>query len=244
MKTKTLSKRLTYAGLALWFALLSCNSLTTSVNQVRTESQTVKIKSATSASVQINFPAGELTVQDGDGNLLDADFQYNVDKWKPQVQYSENGAQGELVVDQPGSDQLPVGGTLVNTWTLLLTNDFPMELSINAGAGNSELNLSGLDLTALKIECGTGTTHVNLDGNWDHDVTVSISGGIGELKVNLPSQMGARVEMDTALVTVNANGLIVAENGYVNKAYGNTPHTLTLKLTAGVGSVLLTVPQE
>jgi len=34
----------------------------------------------------------------------------------------------------------------------------------------------------------------------------------------------------------------VADKVYVNKAYGNTPHILTLKLTAGVGSVTLTVP--
>ena len=90
--------RLVYAVLTMCMALLSCNLLTTSVNQVSNESQSVKIKSATSAKVQIEFAAGELTVEGGGGSLMDADFQYNVDEWKPQVQYSENGAQGELMV--------------------------------------------------------------------------------------------------------------------------------------------------
>jgi hypothetical protein len=244
MKTNTLSKRLAYASLAMCMALLSCNLLTTSVNQNRTESQSVEIKSVTSARVQIDFPAGELTVQDGARSLMDADFQYNVDKWKPQVQYRENGNQGELMVNQPGSDQLPVGGVLVNTWKLLLKNDIPMDLTISTGAGNSNLDLGGLDLLVLEIETGVGTTNIDLDGDWDHDVTASIQGGVGELKVNLPSQMGVRIEMETALVTVNTNGLIVAENGYINKAYGTSPHTLTLKLEAGVGSVALTVAQQ
>ena len=133
---------------------------------------------------------------------------------------------------------------MINIWKLLLKNDIPVDLSISTGAGNSELDLGSLDLTALKIESGAGTVNVNLDGNWDHDVTASIRGGIGELKVKLPSAIGVRVEMDTALVNVNANGLIVDGNGYINKAYGTSPYTLTLKLEAGVGSVILTVPQQ
>jgi hypothetical protein len=173
---------------------------------------------------------------------MDADFQYNVDKWKPQVQYSENDTRGELVVNQPGSDQLPVGGELVNTWKLLLKNDIPMELSIRTGAGNSKLNLGGLDVTAVIIENGTGTTHINLSGNWDHDVSVTIRGGIGELTVNLPAEMGVRVEMETGLASVTANGLIRDVNGYVNQALGTAPHTLSLKLETAMGSIVLVSP--
>jgi hypothetical protein len=54
--------------------------------------------------------------------------------------------------------------------------------------------------------------------------------------------MGVRVELDTALVAVTANGLINDENGYVNRAFGTAPHTLKLKLEAGVGSVVLIAP--
>jgi hypothetical protein len=243
MKTRTLSKRLAYAGLTLFMALLSCNVLTTSVNQVRTESQSVEIKSATSANVQIEFAAGELNIQSGTSNLMDASFRYNVDDWQPQVSYSENGTQGDLRVSQEGNDRVPVGGGLINQWEIQLRENVPMDLLIRTGAGNSQLELGGLDMTSLTVEAGAGVANVNLDGNWDHDVTVSIQGGVGELKVNLPSQIGVRVEMETALVTVNANGLIGTENGYVNKAYGATPHTLTLKLEAGVGSVVLAASQ-
>jgi len=242
MKNNTLKTRWALTGMALVLSLISCNLLTTSANQVITESQSVEIKSATSARIQIEIMAGELTVEGGGGSLMDADFQYDVDEWKPLVQYSENGAQGELIVSQPQSVRVPVGGGSINTWTLLLKNDFPMDLSITTHVGNSDLDLSELDLTALKIETGAGTTNINLDGNWDHDVTASINGGFGELMVKLPDEMGVRIEMDTGAVNVHANGLIVADEGYVNKAYGTTPHTLTLKLTAGAGSVTLTVP--
>lgn len=242
MKKVVSIKRVTCAVLALWVALLGCGRWATPANEVKTESQSVQPRSATSARIQVEFAAGELTVQDGAGSLMDADFRYNVDEWQPQVHYIENGAQGELLVSQPGSDRAPVGVGLINEWTLLLTKDVPLDLSIRAGAGNSEVDLTGLDLTSLNLETGAGVTNVNLAGNWDHDVTASIQGGVGRLTVNLPADMAVLVEMETALVNVSAMGLIVAENGYVNRAYGTAPHTLTLKLEAGVGSVTLTTP--
>jgi hypothetical protein len=65
---------------------------------------------------------------------------------------------------------------------------------------------------------------------------------VGELTVILPSEMGVRVNTDTALVSVIANNMIKDDDGYVNQAYGTAEHTLTLDLQAGVGSVTLTVP--
>jgi hypothetical protein len=242
MKKVASSKRLTFAGLALWFALVGCGLLTTSVNDVWTVSQSVNLESADSANVQIEFPAGELKVQGGTSSLMDASFRYNVDDWQPQVNYSENGTQGELVVSQPGDDKLPVGGGLVNEWDIQLGENIPMELLIRTGAGNSQLDLGTLDMNSLTVETGAGVTTVDLTGNWQHDVDVSIQGGVGELTVNLPSEMGVRVELETALVTVTANGLIKDENGYVNQAFGTAPHTLTLNLQAGVGSVVLVAP--
>jgi hypothetical protein len=242
MKKVTSLKRIIFAVMALWFAMVSCGLFTTSVNDVKTESQSVSLDSATSASVQIDFPAGELKVQNGASNLMEASFQYNVEDWQPQVQYSESGTQGELVVNQPGDNRVPVGGELVNEWEIRLSENVPMDLRISTGAGSSELDLGGLDMNSLTVETWAGTTTVNLDGVWEHDVDVSIQGGVGELKVNLPAEMGVLVEMNTALVTVTVNGLINDENGYVNRAFGTAPHTLKLKLEAGVGSVVLVAP--
>jgi hypothetical protein len=243
MKKGTLSMRLAYAGLALWFGMIGCGLLnTTRVSELKTETQSVDLGSASTASAQIEFPAGELKVEGGATSLMEASFRYNVSDWQPQVKYAENGAQGELLVSQQADDQLPVGGGLVNEWTIQLANDVPVDLTILTGAGNAELNLGALDLASLNIQAGAGVTKVNLDGKWQHDLDVSIEGGVGELTVILPAEMGVRINMETALVSVTANGLIKEKDGYVNKAFGTAPYTLTLKLQAGVGSVVLVAP--
>ena len=243
MKKKSVSLRLASAGFALWFGLIACGFLnTTRVDELKSETQSVDLDSASTASAQIEFLAGELKVEGGASSLMDASFRYNVPDWQPQVKYTENGAQGELLVSQQGDDQLPVGGGLVNEWTIQLANDVPVDLTILTGAGNAELELGALDLTSLNIQTGAGVTNVNLDGTWQHDLDVSIEGGVGELRVNLPAEMGVRVDMETALVSVSANGLTEDGNGYVNKNFGNAPYTLTLHLQAGVGSVVLVAP--
>ena len=243
MKKRDSTIRILCAGLALWFALIACGlPNTTRVGELKTETQSVDLGSASTASAQIEFPAGELKVEGGATSLMDASFRYNVSDWQPQVKYTENGAQGELLVSQQGDDQLPVGGGLVNEWTIQLANDVPVDLTILTGAGNAELNLGALDLASLNIQTGAGVTKVNLDGKWQHDLDVSIEGGVGELTVNLPAEMGVRVDMETGLASVTANGLIEDDNGYVNKAFGTAPYTLTLKLEIGMGSAVLVAP--
>jgi len=243
MKKQNLTIRILCACLALWFSLIACGFLnTTRMGEVKSETQTVDLDSASTVNAQIEFPAGELKVEGGANSLMEASFRYNVADWQPQVKYSENGEQGDLLVNQPRDDKLPVGGGLINEWTVQLANDVPMNLTIITGAGNAELDLGALDLSKLEVQTGAGVTNVNLDGTWQHDLDVSIEGGVGELTVNLPAAMGVRVNKETALVNVSADGLIVDGNGYINRAYGTAPYTLTLKLQAGVGSVVLVAP--
>ena len=99
--------------------MVSCSPPTTSFNEVRTESQTVNLEFVNSANVQIDFPAGELKVQSGTSNLMDASFRYNLDDWQPQVNYSKKGVQAELVVSrQPGADRMAVKSGLINEWEI------------------------------------------------------------------------------------------------------------------------------
>jgi hypothetical protein len=244
MKASSTYKRLGSALLALCLTVMGC-SITrfASVGDMKTETRSVDLGAADTAGVRIEMDAGELQVAGGADQLMQASFRYNVAEWQPQVNYSINGSQGELAVDQQGDgNKLPVGREVINNWNIRLNEVVPLDVEIRTGAGQSELDLSSLELSALRVQTGAGTTSLDLGGSWDHDLTVAIEGGVGELSVKLPAEMGVRANMDTALVSVTANDLIKDENGYVNQALGTAPHTLTLNVQAGVGSVVLVTP--
>jgi hypothetical protein len=224
--------------------VIGCSLLnTTPVGDVRSDTQSVDLGSASAATVQIKFSAGKLKVEGGANSLMDATFRYNVADWKPKVNYGVNGSQGELVVSSQSENiKLPVGREVINEWTIQLKDAVPLDLEIQTGAGESNLNLSALDLSTLRVEVGAGATDLDLGGNWDHDVTAQVTGGVGELSLKLPGEMGVRVNMDKALVSVTATGLTKEGNGYVNQAFGTAPNTLTLDIQAGVGTIKLVAP--
>lgn len=232
-----------FGMLVIWVLISSCGLIpnTTAVGDTRTETQTVELGSASEVRVRIRMNAGELTVAGDANNLMDGTFRYNVVDWQPRVSYTIKDNQGELVVDHQG-EAIPVGRTLINDWSMQLNNNVPIDLDIATGAGESELDLHGLDLTDLHIETGAGNTNVDLSGVLDHDLTVTINGGVGELSVKLPGEMGVRVSAGTGIGSLTSSGLVQDGDVYVNAAYGSSPHTLFVDIQAGVGSIRLAAP--
>jgi hypothetical protein len=226
--------------MAMCFAVIGCSLLGETIGDLRTDNQTIDLDSATSARVEIEFPAGELTVGSGLQGLMDATFRYNVDRWEPNVDYSISGSQGDLKLSQPGVQRFTSGRT-VNSWAIQLFKDVPLELSISTGAGKSDLNLSELLLEGLQVETGAGEVTIDLSGNWEHDLDVSINGGVGKITVFLPSEMGVRVSVANGLGSITTDGLTKQGDEYVNGAFGRSAYTLRLKIEVGVGSVTLQV---
>jgi N-terminal domain of toast_rack, DUF2154 len=245
MNSKRLWLRWAGGILALWLVISSCGIIpnTTSVGETRTDTQAVELGSASEVKVLIQMGAGELSVAGNADNLMDANFRYNVDELQPRVNYSENGSHGDLVVDHQDEDpSIPVGGSLVNEWDLHLSSEVPIDLTIEIGAGESELDLHLLDLTGLRIDSGAGVTNVDLSGSLDHDLDVTIIGGVGEITVKLPGEMGVRVSADTGIGGLTNAGLVQDGDDYVNAVYESAPHTLNLDIQAGVGSINLLAP--
>jgi N-terminal domain of toast_rack, DUF2154 len=213
-----------------------------SVGEERTETRSVDLGDAASVKALIEMDAGKMTVGGGASQLMEASFRYNVDEWKPNVEYRVDGGQGDLLVNQPAGQGKVVTPDAINEWDIRMNDGVPLDIHIRTGAGENNLDLSTLDLSAVQVEIGAGATTLDLGGNWDHDLNGSITGGVGKLVVTLPSEMGVRVNVTTGLGSVSASGLTQDGDGYINSAYGSAPYTLTLDIETGVGSIELNVP--
>ncbi len=244
MNKRTNTYRWVAGVLAVWLLISACGLLrTATVGDDKSETQTVELGDADTAKVRINMGAGELTVVGEAKSLMDAEFRYNVDDWRPRVSYKVNGSQGDLVVEHEKQNiTIPIGNTVKNDWILHFSNSVPIDMAIQTGAGNSELDLHALNLTGLHIDVGAGNMTVDLSGALDHDLKAIISGGVGELTVKFPSGMGVRVSADTAIGGLTNSGLVRDGDFYVNETYGSAANTLYLEISAGVGSINLLAP--
>ena len=222
----------------------SLTDLTSSVlgktGKLRNDVEVIPLKGVSSAAVNLRMGAGELKIDAGNKELAEAQFTYNVPEWKPTIDYNVNGSQGELWIKQPSVTNMGIGSYRYE-WDLHLTPDIPLSLEIELGAGESQLDLSQLTVTSLEMKTGVGFVEVDLTGDRQQDINVSLRGGVGEVKILLPDEVGVRVQARGGLGEIDAQGLIRDGNNYVNDAYGESEHTITLDIEGGIGAINLEI---
>jgi hypothetical protein len=211
------------------------------IGEMERESQSIDLENAQSVRAELRMGAGELNVTGGADALMEADFAYNVADWEPEVDYQVSGDTGELKVEQGSGEDIPLGGEPRNEWDLRFNDDVPIDLNVQMGAGESDLDLDSLTLTGVDLQMGAGETTVDLTGSYDRDIAATIEGGVGEATVQLPSEIGVRVNAEGGLGQINAEGLQREGDAYVNDAYGDSDVTLDVDVRGGVGQINLEV---
>jgi hypothetical protein len=212
------------------------------VGELQRESQSVNVAEARSVRADLEIGAGELNLTGGADRLMEATFSYNVADWEPEVNYDVSGTdRGDLSVQQGEGGGVNLGGDARNEWDIALNDEVPTDLSVQMGAGESDLDLDSLTLRALDLEMGAGRTTVDLTGDYDSDLLARIRGGVGEATVVLPSEVGVRVEAQGGLGQINAEGLQQEGDSYVNDTYGDSEVTLDVDIKGGVGQINLEV---
>jgi len=233
------------------------------VGDLQTKSQTVELGDADSVNVEIQMGAGELDVSGGASELLEASFTYNVEELNPQATY----AGGRLEVKDSDVDE-GVGSLFDvdeyrNEWELKLNEDTPMEMRIDLGAGRANLALGALALTRLNMDAGAGDVDLDLNGSqslsqldlnmgagevtidltgeWQRDLDARIAGGLGDINLRLPGDVGVSIEVETGIGDVDASGLTKDGDTYTNDAYGVSDVTLRIDIDGGVGQIILDV---
>lgn len=187
---------------------------------------------AASADIEIDFGAGELILNPGaEGALLTGMATYNVAQLKPSIVINDEDItiKPEVEVDLSA---LP-DGEVKNNWDLNLA-DFPTELTVNAGAAKSVLELGGLSLEQVRVTGGAtdlmlsfsepnhikmeslrftgGASHARLTGLTNaYTEDILFKGGAGDYVLDFSGEMRENidVEIDAALGKVT---LLIPEN--------------------------------
>lgn len=221
--------------------------------------ETVQTSGMKRGKVVLEMPAGVMNIKAQSNALAEANILYGRADWKPQSTQTTYNQTTELRLKQPELRNNSKK-TEKNTWDVNLSKNTPLDLvvefgageskvdlrnskvekvTMSAGAGSINLDLRNSQLKDLKISSGVGEVELDLRGNWDHDVQVDVSGGIGDVKLLLPKNTGVRLR-SSGLGSVNAGGLKKEGNNYSNQALGKSKHTITINVSNGLGSVSAT----
>lgn len=115
-------------------------------------------------------------------------------------------------------------------------------LRVTAGTGKFiAAGLGNANFDRLTVTGGTGTIDMSFDGAWRRSALADVKAGAGRITLRVPATLGVRVTFASSPISsVETTGFTERqENVYVNAAYGQAPLTLTINVTAGVGSISL-----
>lgn len=158
---------------------------------------------ATSAIVDLRLslePVDVLTLDPGSPNLIEANMRH----YGKAFLTTSGGAQKKVVLGSEGSGtnnnwyDWPLFSTTSdadNFWHVYLNGQIPLDLSVDASLGSSELDLSGLKLTDLNIDTSMGSMIVTLPVSAEA-YAVDINGSAGSLEMTLPENTNLTLHYD------------------------------------------------
>ena len=230
------------------------------VGPLQTESRSIELDGAEVIRTEIEIGAGELDVNGGAADLLQADFKYNVAELKPEVNYSAD----KLSILTPETEGMAAFWDLddyENEWDLSFNDTVSMEMKIFLGAGRANLKVGDLTLTSLDIDTGAGEVNldlqgssaltrltidagvsavtVDLTGDWQTNLDADIKAGVGDLTLLLPQAACVRVEVEGGISNTNTTGLTKDGDVYINPACDQSDVTLRIDINAGIGNINL-----
>lgn len=193
------------------------------------ESITVAAPESDETRLTISFGAGELTLSPGAQELVEGTAVYNVEDLKPEIK--KNG--DDIEIKQGDLNGLPPFDDLKNEWNLKLS-DTPMDLTIQAGAYEGNLELGGLALKNLTVK--DGASNVDLSFGEPNQTEMSI----------LRYQTGASNVKLTGLANANFSTLTFSggAGNYTLDFSGELQRDAVVTIEAGFGDMSLVIPED
>jgi hypothetical protein len=162
--------------------------------QVRTERFTEPVGEAASARVTLDLSEAATTVRalTDSNNLIDANLTY-----VGEIEFSVQGEQEKTVrLGRPAGVAFDFDSMLGLSpevrWDIGLTPDIPLELFVDAGSGQVELDFASLRLSALQLDVGSGQVRASLP-RASGQFVARIDGGSGQADFQIGE--GSNVEL-------------------------------------------------
>ena len=193
------------------------------------ESITVEDPKSDETRLRLQFGAGTSTLSPGAKNLVDGTVVYNVEDLKPEIQ--KNGS--NIEIKQGDLDGLPPFDEFVNEWNLQL-GETPLDLTVQAGAYEGNLELGGLALKNLTIR--DGASSVDLSFEEPNQTEMSI----------LRYETGASTVTLKGLANANFSTLTFTggAGNYTLDFSGELRRDAVATIEAGFGDLSLVIPED
>ena len=209
----------------------------------RTERIVEQMRNANRGRIELDFAVGTLEVAAlaDSQNFVEGEIEYS--RYSQKVERVYRVQDGRAMLDiKAQSRSMPFWfpGDTGERWDLRFTVRIPLELEVDAGAANAELDLEQLQVTRLDFDGGVGRTRIAFPAAAG-STEASVSGGVGEITLLIPQNVGARIRVDSALTAVRVESARFVRSGeeYVSTNYETAEHKLEMTVESAIGAIII-----
>ncbi len=124
-----------------------------------------------------------------------------------------------------------------NRWNLKFANDVPLDLNVRCGAGDNQLDLSGITLRSVEVHLGAGRVEIRLPSKPDKSFPVKVHGGVGEAIIRYPDGVDIEAEAAGGIGEIEARGLVREGGKYLSKEFGKAKSAIRMEIKGGIGAI-------
>jgi hypothetical protein len=199
----------------VWAALAPGRSEATAIDVPRDGAQRLEL--------DLGAGGGDVRLAGGGADLVA--IRSNHDDIRPRIDRDSAGARVKVRQDLPWFVSL---GRSYADWEVRVADGVPTALSLNAGAGRFDVDLSAIRLIAARCSFGAAQGRVTLP-HPNGDVPVSIQAGAASLVIAVPAAVEARV--------LASGGLLRMEGRTETPGYATARDRVTVTVGGGAASV-------
>lgn len=135
--------------------------------------------------VHIQYGAGTLTVKPAEATTLyHMELRYDEDSTEPRAEFNAERRTLRLGVVNSGSSGRSMGRRGASTAEIALSQEVPLDLDLDFGAGSAQIELGGMALQRLAVSTGASETRISFSSpNATVAERVDIEAGAADLQV-------------------------------------------------------------
>jgi len=148
------------------------------------------------------------------------------------------GDTARLDVKTNGSPGVTMGPGRGYVWDFNFHPDVALDLRIDTGMGDVNLDLRALTLESVKVDAGMGAVTIKLPKTGKFDV--DIDSGMGTVVIEVPAGLGVRLQTEAAIVGRSLPADYTRNNNrYTSPNYDSAEDHADIQVDLGIGSITI-----
>lgn len=109
-----------------------------------------------------------------------------------------------------------------------------MRLEVGA-ASLKALRLANANTRDITVDAGVGGVELDLSGEWTQDINLDVEVSLGGVHVRVPSDVGVRVEIRKVLGSFEHDGLVKRDDAYYSENWDSARHKVRIRAETTLG---------